>query len=223
MSRMQIVDLGNMRWRDAWAIQQETHEKVLRGAEEVIYVVEHPHVITLGRQTEVSLRNVRYPKEELAENGIDVEESDRGGNVTYHGPGQAVCYPIIRLAEHRLTVGKYVATLQEAVVDCLGRCMLKGVIDPSAVGVWVQDRSELAKICAIGVRIKRGVTMHGVALNVETDLKYFELINPCGLGNRPVTSLRKTLGMRAPQMEHVKWLLANSLLAHLTKANIAVE
>lgn len=220
---MQIVDLGNLRWRDAWDIQQETHEKVLRGAEEVIYIVEHPHVITLGRQTEVSMKNVRYPREELAENGIDLEESDRGGNVTYHGPGQVVCYPIIRLPEHRLTVGKYVRTLQEAVIDCLGRCMLKGELDPTAVGVWVRDRSELAKICAIGVRIKRGVSMHGIALNVETDLKYFELINPCGLGTRPVTSLRKVLGMRAPQMEHVKWLLANSLMQHLTKASLAVE
>ena len=127
--RMQIVDLGNMRWREAYAIQQQAHEKVLRGGEETIFVVEHPHVITLGRQTEVSLRNVRYPKEELAAAGIDVEESDRGGNVTYHGPGQVVCYPIVRLAEHRLTVGKYVRTLQDAVVDCLGRCMVKGVID----------------------------------------------------------------------------------------------
>lgn len=220
---MQIVDLGKMRWREAWAIQQEAHEKVLRGAEEILFVVEHPHVITLGRQTEVSLRNVRYSAEELAANGIDLEESDRGGNVTYHGPGQVVCYPIVRLAEHRFTVGKYVRALQDAVVDCLGRCMLKGIIDPTAIGVWVQDRNELAKICAIGVRIKRGVSMHGIALNVETDLKYFELIVPCGLVNRPVTSLRKVLGIRAPAMDHVKWLLANSLVSHLTNASVALE
>jgi lipoate-protein ligase B len=220
---MQIVDLGTMRWRDAWAIQQEAHEKVLRGAEEILFVVEHPHVITLGRQTDVSLRNLRYPKDELESYGIDVEESDRGGNVTYHGPGQLVCYPIVRLAEHRLTVGKYVRTLQDAVVDCLGRCMIRGVIDPEAVGVWVQDRSDLAKVCAIGVRIKRGVSMHGIALNVETDLKYFELIVPCGIQNRPVTSLRKVLGIRAPAIDHVKWLLTNSLVSHLTNASIAVE
>lgn len=220
---MQIVDLGKMRWREAWEIQQETHEKVLRGAEEVIFIVEHPHVITLGRQTEVSLRNVRYSPDELKENGIDLEETDRGGNVTYHGPGQVVCYPIVRLQEHRLTVGKYVRLLQDAIIDCLGRCMLKGVLDPSAIGVWVQDRNELAKICAIGVRIKRGVSMHGVALNVETDLKYFELIVPCGLNNRPVTSLRRVLGMRAPQTEHVKWLLANSLMSHLTNASLAID
>lgn len=220
---MQVIDLGKMRWRDAWALQEEAHDKVLRGGEEVVFMVEHPHVITLGRQTEMSLKNVRYPKEELAASGIDLEETDRGGNVTYHGPGQVVCYPIIRLAEHRLTVGKYVRSLQSGIVDCLARCMVKGVIDPDAVGVWVQDRNELAKVCAIGVRIKRGVSMHGVALNVETDLKYFELIVPCGLNNRPVTSLRRVLGMRAPSVEDVKWLLANSLVTQLTNASLAVD
>ena len=220
---MHIVDLGNMSWREAWDLQEQAHEKVLRGAEEVVFLVEHPHVITLGRQTDLSIRNLRYPPEELKKNGIDVVESDRGGNVTYHGPGQIVAYPIVRLVDHKLTVGKYVRVLQDAVIDCLGRCMVRGKCDPSAVGVWVEDKHQLAKICAVGVRVKRGVTMHGVALNVETDLKYFELIVPCGLEGRPVTSLRRVLGMRAPDMKHVKWLLGNSLVTSLTNANIAVE
>ena len=220
---MQVIDLGQMSWRDAWARQEQAHERVVRGGEEVIFLVEHPHVITLGRQSDLSLRNLRYTKEELLKNGIEVVETDRGGNVTYHGPGQIVAYPIVKLAEHRLTVGGYVRTLQDCVVDCLGRCMMRGVIDPAAVGVWVEDRGQLAKVCAIGVRVRRGVTMHGLALNVDTDLKYFDLIVPCGLEGRPVTSVRRAQGLRAPQVEHVKWLLSNSLLAGLTNASLAVE
>lgn len=220
---VQVTDLGIMSWADAWEVQQRAHEKVLRGAEEQILLVEHPHVITLGRQIELSRRNLRYSVEELLENGVDVVETDRGGNVTYHGPGQVVAYPIIRLSEHRMTVGRYVRALQDSVIDCLGRCMIRATIDPNAVGVWVEDRGHLAKICAIGVRIKRGVSMHGIALNVETDLKYFELIVPCGLDGRPVTSVRKLLGMRAPGMQDVKWLMANALVAQLTNANVPLE
>ena len=204
---MQVIDLGTMSWRDAWELQQQAHEKVLRGAEEVVFIVEHPHVITLGRQTDLSLRNLRYTVDELKQNGVDVVETDRGGNVTYHGPGQLVAYPIIRLAERRLTVGAYVRLLQDAVIDCLSRCMMRAKLEPGAVGVWVEDRGKMAKVCALGVRVKRGVTMHGIALNVETDLKYFELIVPCGLEDRSVTSIRRVLGMRAPAIEHVKWLL----------------
>jgi lipoyl(octanoyl) transferase len=220
---MQVTDLGNMSWSDAWQAQQRAHEKVLRGAEEQILLVEHPHVITLGRQADLSRRNLRYPVEELLENGVGVVETDRGGNVTYHGPGQVVAYPIVRLAEHHMTVGRYVRALQDAVIDCLGRCMIRASVDPGAVGVWVEDRGHLSKICAIGVRIKRGVSMHGVALNVETDLKYFELIVPCGLEGRPVTSVRKMLGMRAPAMQDVKWLLANALVAQLSNPGVPLE
>ena len=220
---MQVVDLGHMSWSDAWEAQQRAHERVLRGAEETVLLVEHPHVITLGRQAELSRRNLRYTVEELLENGVDVVETDRGGNVTYHGPGQVVAYPIVRLADHKLTVGRYVRALQDSIIDCLGRCMVRGVIDPTAVGVWAEDRGQLAKICAIGVRVKRGVSMHGVALNVETDLKYFELIVPCGLDGRPVTSIRKLLGMRAPSINDVKWLLGHAIVAQLTNPNVPLE
>ena len=221
---MQVIDLGQMSWRDAWARQEQAHDRVMRGGESVLFLVEHPHVITLGRQADLSLRNLRYSREELADAGIEVVETDRGGNVTYHGPGQLVAYPIVKLSEHRFTVGGYVRALQDCVIDCLGRCLMKATVDPAAVGVWAEDRAgQLAKVCAIGVRVRRGVTLHGVALNVETDLKYFDLIVPCGLEGRPVTSVRKVLGMRAPQIEHAKWLLTNSLVAGLTKASIAIE
>ena len=138
---MQVIDLGQMSWRDAWAHQEQAHERVMRGGEEVLFLVEHPHVITLGRQADLSLRNLRYSREELLRNGIEVVETDRGGNVTYHGPGQLVAYPIVKLATHRFTVGGYVRALQESVIDCLGRCMLKARVDPEAVGVWTEDRT----------------------------------------------------------------------------------
>lgn len=210
---MQFIDLGNMSWSDAWARQEEAHARVMRGGDSVVFFVEHPPVITLGRQAELSMRNVRLTAEELKAHEIELVETDRGGNVTFHGPGQLVCYPIVRLSDHRLTVGAYVRMLQDAVIDALARCPIRAETDPGAVGVWVRDKytDELAKICAIGVRVKRGITMHGLALNVDTDLAYFNTIVPCGLGDRPVTSVKRVLGLRAPEMSHVRWMLEKSL------------
>jgi lipoyl(octanoyl) transferase len=220
---MRIVDLGTMSWQDAWAMQEQAHTDVLRGGESRLILVEHPPVITLGRQVDLSLRNLRFTPEQLKEKGVDVVETDRGGNVTFHGPGQLVAYPIVKLADHRLTVGGYVKLLQQAVIDCLGRCLVRSEVDPTAVGVWAKDQGQLAKICAIGVRVRRGVTLHGLALNVTTDLRYFDLIVPCGLDGRPVTSIRRLAAMQCPQMEHVKWLLTNSLKNLLEGNAVAVE
>ncbi|HQY88414.1 MAG TPA: lipoyl(octanoyl) transferase LipB, partial [Tepidisphaeraceae bacterium] len=174
---------------------------------------EHPPVVTLGRQVEVARRSLRASPEELAERGFDLEETDRGGNVTVHGPGQLVCYPIIKLSDFNLTVGAYVKRLQTVVIDAIARCSLHGQLDPSAVGVWVKDPriDTTAKICAIGVRVKRGVTMHGLALNVNIDLSLFDVIVPCGLEGRPVTSMRRMLGPAGPNMDHVKWLMKQSI------------
>ncbi len=212
---MRIVDLGNLGWRECWELQQAIHAEVLRGGEERLLFVEHPHVITLGRQVELSVKNLRYPIAELNEQGIDVVETDRGGNVTYHGPGQLVAYPILRLNTHKLTVGGYVQLLQEAVIDCLSRCSVKAFTDPSAIGVWVGQPERLAKICAIGVRIRRGATLHGLALNVTTDLRYFDLIVPCGLEDRAVTTIARVAGHRTPAIAHVKWLLGNAITGRL--------
>jgi lipoyl(octanoyl) transferase len=220
---MQIVDLGQLSWRDAWEIQEHVHAEVLSGSEERLLMVEHPPVITLGRQTDLSVKNLRFTPEELREQGIDVVETDRGGNVTFHGPGQLVVYPIVRLADHRLTVGNYVRVLQQAVIDCLARVTVKGYVDPGAVGVWVHDEDQVAKICAIGVRVRRGVTLHGLALNVTTDLRYFDLIVPCGLEGRPVTNIRRVAGHHTPDMQHVKWLLGNSVQSLLNRDRLRVD
>jgi lipoyl(octanoyl) transferase len=210
---MHFVDLGTMSWADAWRKQLDAHANVARGGEETVFFVEHTPVVTLGRQKDLSLRNLVYPVEQLVESGIEVVETDRGGNVTFHGPGQLVCYPILSLARHRLTVGGYVRLLQQAAIDTLARCPLKAEVDPSAVGVWTLDAytGELAKICSIGVRVRRGVTLHGLALNVSVDLDYFRLIVPCGLEGRAVTSVRRVLGVRATDISHLRWFLKQSL------------
>jgi lipoyl(octanoyl) transferase len=209
---MRFIDLGRMSWHDAWARQEQSHAEVALGADECVLLVEHPHVITLGRQADVARRSLRVDEARLRALGYDLAETDRGGNVTYHGPGQIVAYPIIRLSDHKLSVGAYVRRLQDAVIDCLARCTIRAKLDPSAVGVWVEEQGGDAKICAVGVRVKRGITMHGLALNVETDLKRFEVIVPCGLEGRPVTSMRKVLGVQCPELSQVRWLLVRSLI-----------
>ena len=200
---MIFQDLGTMRYRDAWAVQERIHEDVLAGGEEHLLLVEHPPVVTLGRRPGLA-KNILAPAEVLASRGVEVVESDRGGDVTFHGPGQLVAYPIIRLNDHRLSVGGYVRSLQQIVIDTLNDLDVPAQLDPTAIGVWAcSNQCELAKVCAFGVRIRRGVSLHGLALNVSTDLSYFDLINPCGLG-RPVTSLQKLLAPRSISMECVK-------------------
>jgi lipoate-protein ligase B len=202
---MIIRDLQTKAYRDAWAIQEQTHAEVLAGGEEQILLVEHPPVITFGRRAEImGQNNLLASSDALAQAGVEVVQSDRGGDVTFHGPGQLVVYPIIRLGAHGLSVGSYVRLLQQTIVAALRELSIESHRDSDAVGVWVGEADRAEKICAIGVRIRRGVTMHGLALNVTTDLKYFNLIVPCGICNRGVTSIRKLLGEKTPSMDRVK-------------------
>jgi lipoyl(octanoyl) transferase len=217
---MLITDLGTLAYRDAWRRQEAAHEEVLAGGAQRILLVEHPPVITLGRradrgepgQTSVVQHLVASP-ESLRQLGVELVQSDRGGDITFHGPGQVVAYPIVRLNDHGLSVGGYVRTLERAVIATLADFGIRVRRDESAVGVWVDDATTgtVAKICAIGVRIRRGVSLHGLALNVTTDLDYFNLIVPCGLAGRPVTSVRKLLGDAAPRIERVRETLAGRL------------
>jgi lipoyl(octanoyl) transferase len=187
---------------------------VLAGGQERILFVEHPPVITFGRRPGVA-RNLIASDEQLATLGVEVIQSDRGGDITFHGPGQIVAYPIIRLNDHHLSVGAYVHGLERAVIATLAEFGVQSAADSTAVGVWADDGGKPAKVCAIGVRIKRGISLHGLALNVETDLAYFELIVPCGLPGRPVTSMRKLLGARTPERAAVQESLARHLLQEL--------
>ncbi len=211
---MLVEDLGTMPYRNAWAHQERVHADVVAGGEARLLLVEHPPVITCGRRPNVAKNLIATP-DQLAKLGVEFVESDRGGDITFHGPGQLVAYPIVRLIDHGLSVGGYVRRLEQTVIAALGDLGIPARKDECAVGVWADDASgTLAKICALGVRVRRGVTMHGIALNVTTDLNFFNLIVPCGLTRRSVTSIQKILGSDTPSMSRVKSVLAR----HLTEA-----
>lgn len=180
-----------MPYRPAWDRQLVEHERVLAGGEETVLFVEHEPVVTFGRRPGV-VKNLIAPTDQLQRLGVEVVESDRGGDITFHGPGQLVVYPIIRLVDHHLTVGGYVHRLEDIVIDALETLGIHGATkDPAAPGVWLPRHGELTKVCAIGVRIRKGVSMHGIAINVTTDLSYFDLIVPCGLVGRKATTLKQ--------------------------------
>jgi lipoate-protein ligase B len=209
---MDLQDLGHLSYTQAWKLQEAAHEQVLAGGAEQIFLVEHPPVITYGRRPGVD-KHLLASAEQLNQLGVEIVQSDRGGDITFHGPGQLVVYPIIRLADHRLSVSGYVHLLEGIIIEALAAFGVPGNTEPAAVGVWTASQNcSPAKVCAIGVRIRRGVTLHGLALNVTTDLRYFDLIVPCGLTNRPVTSLQKLLGDSAPGMPRVKAVLTDLLL-----------
>jgi lipoyl(octanoyl) transferase len=202
MAAMQFVDLGLAPYREVWALQARTADEVLAGAPERVFLVEHPPVITLGRRPG-GQEHILADQRALARRGIEVVHSDRGGDVTFHGPGQLVVYPILHLGRRGWMAGTYVRRLQELMVAVLAEWGIAGRLEPGAVGIWVEEGGRAAKICALGVRIRRQVSLHGLALNVTTDLRAFDLINPCGLG-RPVSSLARLLGERTPAMAEVK-------------------
>jgi lipoyl(octanoyl) transferase len=186
MRLCELRDLGRVPYDEAYALQRELVDKRKRGEiPDQLLIVEHPHVITMGRNGHPE--NMLASEELLARAGIGFFHTDRGGDVTYHGPGQIVGYPILDLREWKRDVVAYVRGIEQVIVDTLGEFGIDAGRLRGATGVWVGD----AKICAIGVHISRWVTSHGFALNVDTDLRYFQYIVPCGLG-RPVTSMRET-------------------------------
>ncbi len=190
MRKCEFRDLGRMGYSAAFALQQELVERRKRGEiPDQFLIVEHPHVITMGRNGHIG--NVLAAPEVLARSGIEFHSTDRGGDVTYHGPGQIVGYPIVDLRDWRRDVLAYVRAIERVIIQVLDGYGIIGERDPKATGVWVDGK----KVCAIGVHISRWITSHGFALNVDTDLSYFQYIVPCGL-TRPVTSLRE-LGCQA--------------------------
>lgn len=195
---LDVIDLGRMEYRAAMERQRSLHERVSAGeAGPSVLLVEHDPVITISRRRGAK-DHLLANTETLAELGITVEETDRGGDITYHGPGQIVAYPIVRLQDFGLNLGRYMRLLEAAVIAAVADYGVQGHTQPGATGVWV-SRGRLsepeggAKLCAMGVRIRRQTTMHGLALNVTTDLQHFATIDPCGLGGRPVTSLERLL------------------------------
>jgi lipoyl(octanoyl) transferase len=191
---VQVQSIGRVGYARALELQRDLVERRKRAEiPDQLLIVEHPHVITMGRNGH--MENVLASPDILERAGIELHYTDRGGDVTYHGPGQIVGYPIFDLREWKRDVVAYVRALEQVLIEALAEFGICGVRQPGATGVWVEG----AKVAAIGVHISRWVTSHGFALNLDTDLDYFKYIVPCGL-TQPVTSLRE-LGCNASRAE----------------------
>jgi len=222
--QVQFKDLGNMRYKDAWDYQEnilqenvsvKTRLRELQDSGEIgqpdeklqtrhaLLFVEHPLVFTLGKSGDMG--NVLMGEEHLAKLGIDFFKINRGGDITFHGPGQLVGYPIFDLEKFYTDIGKYLRNIEEVMILTLAEYGLKGERSAGETGVWLDPdkKGRERKICAIGVRTSRWITMHGFALNVNTDLNYFNMIVPCGIQGKQVSSLQKELG-REIDMGEVK-------------------
>jgi lipoyl(octanoyl) transferase len=226
MQQVTFSDLGVMDYLPAWKLQEE----LLRGNVEAksqqsrlveqdgegvfpvqkaqsttnyLLLLEHPPVYTLGKSGH--LENILIPQEEMQRRGIGFYHTNRGGDITFHGPGQLVGYPILDLEKFYTDIGRYLRNVEEVIIRSIAEFGLKGERSSGETGVWLQPDVKGAerKICAMGVRCSRWVTMHGFALNVNTDLSYFDNVIPCGIQNKKVTSLQQELGKRIP-MDEVK-------------------
>jgi lipoyl(octanoyl) transferase len=191
MRPIEIRRLGIVAYAEALALQRALVEDRRAGRiGDVLLLVEHPHVLTLGVRGDGGRSHILASAETLALRGIEVHETGRGGDITYHGPGQIVGYPIVDLQPDRCDVHRYIRDLEEVLIRTVGDLGVEATRVPGLTGVWV-DRE---KVAAIGVRISRWVTSHGFALNVNADVEYFNLIVPCGIADQGVTSLGRLLG-----------------------------
>ncbi|MCW5936852.1 MAG: lipoyl(octanoyl) transferase LipB [Fimbriimonadaceae bacterium] len=188
---LHVVDLGRMGFLAAWEEQRRAAEPF---RQDTLFLVEHDPVVTLGASHH--LENLLVPPQEFARRGIAVERVDRGGDVTFHGPGQLVAYPVFDVAQHGRDLHKWLRDLEEVVIRSLAAYGLEGYRFPPHTGVWVQVEGEPRKIAAIGVKVRRWVSTHGIAVNVENDLSLFDLIVPCGIPGYGVTSLTEATGRR---------------------------
>ncbi|MBB4036731.1 lipoyl(octanoyl) transferase [Dysgonomonas hofstadii] len=200
-------DLGIIEYGKAWDYQERLFaealsckEKELKPQSHLLFC-EHPHVITIGKHGKQE--NLLFQEKFLKEKGISVFQIDRGGDVTYHGPGQLVGYPIFDLESFNIGLRQYIFNVEEIIIRFLAGYNIQSERLAGAAGVWIDtaEPSKTRKIAAIGVRSSRFVTMHGFALNVNTDLSYFSLINPCGFIDKGVTSLKKELGSSIDMQE----------------------
>ncbi|MDR0940485.1 MAG: lipoyl(octanoyl) transferase LipB [Mediterranea sp.] len=216
-----FTDWGLIPYAEAWQRQTERFDAIVNAKaagevyENLVVFCQHPHVYTLGRSGKEN--NMLLSEQQLKTIHATLYHIDRGGDITYHGPGQLVCYPILNLEEFGLGLKEYVHLLEEAVIRvCAAYGIASGRL-PKATGVWLEgDTPRARKVCAIGVRSSHFVTMHGLALNVDTDLRYFSYIHPCGFVDKGVTSLRQELGHEVPPDE-VRLRLENELRALLRR------
>ncbi|MEL6359207.1 MAG: lipoyl(octanoyl) transferase LipB [Bacteroidota bacterium] len=221
-----VKNLGSIAYQEAWDLQESLFHKIVKVKLEnrklapthqkqipnYLLFCEHPHVYTLGRSG--SAAHLLANRETLQKQGVDFYETNRGGDITYHGPGQLVVYPILDLENFFTDIHRYLRLLEEAVIATLQDFGLRGGRMEGLTGVWLHHENNLqaAKLCAIGVRTSRWVTMHGLALNVNTDLSYFEQIVPCGIQGKKVTSMAAALGTSQDLS-----MVARSLEGHLLR------
>jgi lipoyl(octanoyl) transferase len=215
MTTVQYIDLGRMPYLRCWEYQRRLFDTLSTARNtssmEVgwILTVEHPPVYTLGKSGKPE--NLLVSEAYLKEHGAEYYHVDRGGDITFHGPGQIVCYPILDLTKLHIGLHDYVSCLEEAVIATVATYGICGERIAGASGVWIDATSaHPRKICALGVRASRFVTMHGLALNVSTALEWFHLINPCGFADRAATSICKEVGHEV-SIEEVKQQLVNEL------------
>tara|TARA_R110001606_G_scaffold159082_1_gene302963 strand:- start:113 stop:829 length:717 start_codon:yes stop_codon:yes gene_type:complete len=213
--RVQLQDLGLKDYKETWDFQEKLFKEIIdlkiknRREEESVdtpnylIFVEHPHVYTLGKSGDIS--NLLVDEKALEEKGASFYKINRGGDITYHGPGQIVGYPILDLDNFFTDIHKYLRFLEEMVILTLADYGLKAERSKGETGVWLDVGTPFArKICALGVRASRWVTMHGFALNVNADLGYFDMMIPCGIKGKAVTSLNVELGKKEVEMNEVK-------------------
>jgi len=192
MTRLWLVNLETIPYADALALQHRIVEARKRGAlNDTLLLLEHPPVFTLGRNATEA--NIIAPPEFLEQQGIQVFRVERGGDVTYHGPGQLVGYPILDLHNYRLDVGWFVRSLEEMLIRVVRDFGIAGKRIDKLVGAWVDTPTGEAKVAQIGARIEQWITYHGFALNVDPNMAHFDLIVPCGIADKAVTSLRRVL------------------------------
>jgi lipoyl(octanoyl) transferase len=216
MANFNFIDLGIKDYKESWDYQEELLTEVVNDKRErknpsdknFFLLVEHPHVYTLGKSGDE--KNMLIHDDFLKKINATYYKINRGGDITYHGPGQFVGYPIIDLEFYRIGVKQYIEKMEDAILATISEYGLEGGRKEGAIGVWLDFNHKVRarKICAIGVRVCRYVTMHGFALNVNTDMRYFNYINPCGFVTYGVTSIQQELG-HPVAMEEVKEQLKN--------------
>ena len=201
--KLTYCDLDTIDYKEAWDLQKSIFElRYQQKVDDVFLLLEHPHTYTLGKTADE--KNLVGNEEYLNKNKISVYDIDRGGDITYHGPGQIVGYPILNLAHFKKDIHWYLRTLEELIINTLAQLGLKAQRNKGLTGVWINNR----KICAIGIKTSRWVTMHGFALNVNTNLDYFNLIVPCGISDKGVTSISHELGNTIEQNNVINILIS---------------
>ena len=222
----EVIDLGLIDYQKAWEYQTRLFHSILAiktanrsleasaqlSTKNYFIFCEHPHVFTLGKSGDE--KNLLIKKEELESIHAAYYSTNRGGDITYHGPGQIVVYPVLDLENFFTDIHRYMRTLEEGVIQTLKEFAIDAGRIEGLTGVWLEaeNATKARKICALGVKTSRWVTLHGLAFNINTDLKYFDYIVPCGIADKAVTSMEKELGKRQDP-EEVKIVLKNKLLS----------